>query len=121
MTIKNEKHYELAVQEIYALMKKDSKNITAAEGDQIEILAKAIEYYEDHVLKLMPMPVTINSVVQQKLAEMDITQKQLATMFNMGTSKLSQILNGKRPPDISFLKAVHEKLGVDGNFILEAM
>jgi HTH-type transcriptional regulator / antitoxin HigA len=121
MTINNEEQYQVAIQEIYALMNKGSINITEAEGDQIEILAKAIEYYEDHVLKLMPMPVTINSVVQQKVAEMDITQKQLATMFNMGTSKLSQILNGKRPPDISFLKAVHEKLGIDGNFILEAV
>ena len=121
MKIKDENHYQEAIKQVYALMNKGSNNITEAEGEQIEILAKAIEYYEDHVLKLMPMPVTINSVVQQKVAEMDITQKQLADMFNMGTSKLSQILNGKRPPDILFLKAVHEKLGVDGNFILEAV
>lgn len=69
----------------------------------------------------MPIPVTINAVVQQKDAEMNITQKQLAEMFGRATPKLSQIFNGKRPPDISFLKAVHEKLGIDGNFILETV
>lgn len=29
------------------------------------------------------------------------------------------ILNGKREPDVHFLKAIHEKLGIEGNFILE--
>lgn len=69
----------------------------------------------------MPLPLTINALVQQKVTEMDITQKQLAEMFNMGTAKISQILNGKREPDVPFLKAVHEKLGIDGNFILETV
>jgi len=65
------------------------------------------------------LPVTINNVVAQKMQEMDITQKYLAELLNIGTPKLSQILNGKRQPDVHFLKAVHEKLGIDGNFILE--
>jgi HTH-type transcriptional regulator/antitoxin HigA len=37
----------------------------------------------------------------------------------METTKISQILNGKRQPDVSFLKAAHEKLGLDGNLLLE--
>ena len=40
-------------------------------------------------------------------------------MLGVGAPKLSQILNNKREPDVPFLKAIHEKLGVDGNFILE--
>ena len=60
----------------------------------------------------MPLPVTINVVVQQKIKEMNITQGKLAEMFGMGSAKISQILSGKREPDVSFLKAVHEKLGL---------
>ncbi len=124
--IRNEAQYDQIMAMIENFLQKATigggfHSLNEQEADELHKLSLLAEHYEDHVLKLMPMPVTINSVVQQKVAEMDITQKQLATMFNMGTSKLSQILNGKRPPDISFLKAVHEKLGVDGNFILEAV
>lgn len=69
----------------------------------------------------MPLPVTINALVQKKVTELNITQKQLAEMFNMGIAKISQILTGKREPDIPFLKAIHEKPGIDGNFILETV
>lgn len=100
-------------------MSKGEANITEAEAAEIEAMAKTIEDYEDTVLKIMPLPVTVASIVQEKIIELDISQTQLAKMFGIGKSKLSQILNGKRQPDVPFLKAVHEKLGVDGNFILE--
>ena len=87
-----------------------------AELHQLSLLAAD---YEKNVLQLWPLPVSINAVVQQKIAEMNITQGKLAEMFDMADSKLSKILNGKREPDIHFLKAIHEKLGIDGNLILE--
>lgn len=121
MIISNNQQYKQAIGEVYVLMNKGEKNINDIEAKQIEDMAKAIEYYEDHILKLMPIRITVNTVVQQKATDMDITQKQLAEMLGIGTPKLSQILNGKRPPDVHFLKAVHEKLGIDGNFILEAV
>ncbi len=55
------------------------------------------------------------------MQELDVTQKSLAEMLGIGRSKPSQILNGKREPDVLFLKAIHKKLGIDGNFILESV
>ena len=121
MKITNNIEYKAALKTVYEMMNKGEANISEAETVELEKMAKAVEHYEDYVLKLMPIPVTINAVVQQKVSELDITQKQLAAMFGMATPKLAQILNGKRQPDIRFLKAVHEKLGIDGNFILEAV
>jgi HTH-type transcriptional regulator/antitoxin HigA len=89
------------------------------ETDELEKLSLLAEYYEDNVLNIMPLTVTINAVVQQKISEMNITQGKLAEMFGMGAAKVSQILNGKREPDVHFLKAIHQKLGIDGNFILD--
>ena len=91
------------------------------EADELQSLSLLAEAYEDNVMKVMPLPVTINAVVQQKISEMNITQKELAKMFNMGAAKISQILNGKREPDVPFLKAAHEKLGIDGNVILKTV
>jgi len=119
MKITDNKQYKEALHRVYSLMNKGENSLTDAEAQEIEMISKAIEYYEDYILKLMPMPVTINAIVQQKAEEMDISQKQLAELFGMTPPKLSQILNGKRQPDVSFLKAVHQKLGIDGNFILE--
>ncbi len=119
MKIVNNKEYKEAVHKVYGLMNKGDENITDADARKIEIMAKAIEDYEDNVLKIMPLPITVASIVQDKITEMDITQTQLAQMIGIGKSKLSQILSGKRQPDVPFLKAVHTKLGIDGNFILE--
>ncbi|HEY0261725.1 MAG TPA: helix-turn-helix domain-containing protein [Chitinophagales bacterium] len=94
-------------------------SLSKTENAELKKLSALAEQYEDEVLKVMPLPVTIENVVSVKMQEMNITQAKLAEMLNIGTAKLSQILNSKRKPDVPFLKAIHEKLGVDGNFILE--
>jgi len=94
-------------------------SLTSAEADELSQLSALAEQYEDDVLKIMPLPVTINSIVHHKIRELNITQAKLAEMLGLGTSKLSQILNGKREPDVMFLKAVHSKLGISGDFLLE--
>ena len=83
-------------------------------------MAAAIQDYEK-VHYPFPMPKTLVEMVELKIFEKKINKVTLAKTLGIGTPKLSQILNGKRPPDISFLKAVHKKLGIDGNFILEAV
>ncbi|GAC1300885.1 MAG: hypothetical protein NVSMB24_02550 [Mucilaginibacter sp.] len=93
--------------------------LSAQEKDELSSLSLLAEQYEDNILKIMPLPVTINSVVQHKIKELNLTQSKVAEMLGLRTSKLSQILNGKREPDVSFLKAVHNKLGISGDFLLE--
>lgn len=87
--------------------------------EELSSLSLLAEEYEDNVLQIMPLPITINSVVQHKIKELNLTQAKLAEMLGLGTSKLSQILNGKREPDVMFLKAIHSKLGISGDFLLE--
>jgi transcriptional regulator with XRE-family HTH domain len=40
-------------------------------------------------------------------------------MMGLGKSKLSEVLNGKRKPDVPFLKALYKKLNIDPVFLLE--
>lgn len=93
-------------------------SLNKKESKELEAMSRLVADYEENVLKIWPLPITISDVVQQKIAEMNITQNKLAEIFEITNSKLSKILTGKRDPDILFLKAVHEKLGVDGNLIL---
>ena len=122
--IRNETQYN----QVMALIEKFIAKATERDGfnflsqqqkEELSSLSLLAEQYEDHVLKIMPLPVTINSVVQHKIKELNLTQAKLAEMLGLGTSKLSQILNGKREPDVMFLKAIHSKLGISGDFLLE--
>jgi transcriptional regulator with XRE-family HTH domain len=50
-----------------------------------------------------------------------MNQSMLAVLLNTTGSKISKILSGKQEPDINFLKAIHQHLGIDGNLLLEVV
>lgn len=112
------------MQLIEVLLQKATKgggfeSLTKMETEELKSLSKIAAYYEDHVLKMMPLPVTLTDMIERKMKELNLNQVQLAEKLQIGTAKLSQILNGKRNPDVKFLKKIHEELGIDANFILE--
>jgi len=122
--IRSESQYEQVMELIEKFIKKATdkggfNNLPDADQEELAQLSLLAEQYEDDILKIMPLPITINSIVQHKIKELNISQAKLAEMLGLGTSKLSQILNGKREPDVVFLKALHEKLGISGDFLLE--
>lgn len=124
--IRNEAQYTQVMALIESFIKKATdgggfNSLSTVESDELSTLSQLAENYEDNVLKIMPLPVTINAVVQHKKKEMNLTQAKLAEVLGLGTSKLSQILSGKREPDVPFLKAVHVKLGISGDFLLESI
>ena len=124
--IRNEAQYNQVMALIESFIQKATKGggfhtLSKKEADELNSLSLLAEHYEDNVLKLMPLPLTINAIVQHKINELNINQAKLAEMLGLGTSKLSQILNGKREPDVSFLKALHSKLGISGDFLLESV
>ncbi len=89
------------------------------EAAMLSVFSKLAETYEDNTLMLMPIkPKTLQEAVGFKMAERKLTQAKLAKALGIGAPKLSQILTGKREPDITFLKAVHKKLNIDAAFLL---
>ena len=118
--ITNEIEYSNALNKVHLLMKKGEDNLTDADADveSITSLADRIQAFEK-VHYPFPMPKTIADMVELKMFEKKINRVGLASMLGIDAPKLSQIMNGKRNPDLTFLKAVHQKLGIDGNFILE--
>lgn len=116
--ITTEKEYNEALTQVNELMKKGEDHITESEAKTVVAMAKAIQDYEK-IHYPFPMPKNLVEMVELKMLEKKINRTTLAQMLNIGTAKLSQILNRKRKPDVQFLKAIHEKLGLDGNFILK--
>lgn len=106
---------------IYNLMNKGEANLTSDEMKRMAAMAVAAEEYEDNILGLKPIehPKTIAALLALKMYENKMTQATLATKLGLGKSKLSEILNGKRKPDVAFLKALYEKMHIDPAFLLE--
>lgn len=117
-TLRSEEEYETALEELNTLMKKGEENISDVEADKIEVLALAIQAYED-IHYPFPMCKSVPEMVEQKRFELNLTISGLAELLGLGKTTLSQILNGKRQPDVPFLKAVYQKLDIDPGVLLD--
>jgi len=116
--IENEKVYDATMKKIDALMKKGENKLTNKEAEQIRTLALAAQTYEKSIYTI-PAPKTLEGLIELKMYERKLKQKELAKLLGIGEPKLSQIMSKKRKPDIAFLKAAHKRLGIDGNILLE--
>jgi len=116
--IENEKDYNATMKKIDALMKKGEANLTDKQAEELRVLALAAQVYEKNIYTI-PAPKTLAGLIELKMYERKLKQKELATLLGVGEPKLSQILSKKRKPDVAFLKAAHKLLGIDGNVLLD--
>jgi HTH-type transcriptional regulator / antitoxin HigA len=115
--IKSEAQYRRAMAEILNLMNKGEANLSKSQTDKLRKLAVAAQSYEKSIYTI-PQPTTLEGMIQLKMYERRLKQKELAELMGLSEPKLSQILTGKRVPDVAFLKAAHQKLGIDASFLL---
>lgn len=116
--IKNEADYHQVMTKIDGLMAKGSNKVSKEELNEIRALAQSAQRYEQtrHVIEA---PTTLVGMIEMRMYEMKLRQRDLAKKLDVSEAKLSLIMNGKQKPGIDFLKAVHSQLNIDANFILE--
>ena len=119
--IDSEKQFHQTMILIYDLMNKGEANLTKSDTEKLMAMTIAAEKFEDEVLGLRQIkkPESLSDVIELFMYENKISQAKLADELGIGKPKLSQILTGKRKPDISFLKAIYSKLNLDPKFILD--
>lgn len=116
--IESKQDYNAAMKRIDALMKIGEKNISDEQANELRTLALAANAYEKSIYEI-PAPQTLEGLIELKMYERRLKQKDLAKLMGIGESKLSEIMNRKRPADVAFLKAAHDRLGIDGNLLLQ--
>ena len=77
-----------------------------------------IVYAYEAVNYTIPLPETLQGLIALKMYENKLKQKELAQKLNITDTKLSEIMNHKRKPNLCFLKALHEVFHIDGNLLL---
>jgi HTH-type transcriptional regulator / antitoxin HigA len=81
-------------------------------------LAEAIQQYEQTFVPF-PKPTTLAGMIELRMYELKLKQKDVAALLEVENSRISELLNGKRGLTLDLAKRLHDKLGIDGNFILE--
>jgi antitoxin component HigA of HigAB toxin-antitoxin module len=119
--IKSKREYHQTMIQVYDLMNKGEHSLSEDELSKLSVMAEVAEKYENEVLGLgvLKTPKTIPEMVELKMFEQKISQTTLAEKLGFSPSKVSEILSGKRKPDVPFLKGIYEKLQIDADFLLK--
>jgi HTH-type transcriptional regulator/antitoxin HigA len=111
--IKNEEDYDMALSRIEQLM--DAKPGTA-EMDELELLTALVEMYEERHFPISP-PNPIDAI-KFRMEQLGLSQKDMVPFI--GTkSKVSEVLNGKRPLTLSMMRSLNKGLGISAEVLLK--
>ena len=76
-----------------------------------------IEQFEE-VHFPMGLP-TLQEMIELRMFEMGLKRKDLTALLNTSASRISDYLNGKREITLKVAKALHQKLNIDSDIILQ--
>ena len=116
--INTDADYNSVMAKIDNLMAKGSDKVSKDELAEIRSLAQSAQTYEQGKY-VVEAPSTLTGMIEMRMFEMKLKQKDLAKKLKISDTKLSLIMNGKQKPGIEFLKAVHSELNINAAFILE--
>jgi HTH-type transcriptional regulator/antitoxin HigA len=111
--IKNQKDYDAALSRIEQLM--DAKSGTA-EMDELELLTALVEMYEERHFPIGP-PDPVDAI-KFRMEQLGLAQKDMVPYI--GTkSKVSEVLNGKRPLTLAMMRSLNKSLGISAEVLLK--
>jgi len=118
--IKSKEAYEITMKEIDELMRKGESNLNPKQKERLRTMAEAAEQYED-TYDPLPLPESLPEMIRMRMFQMHLNQSFVAKLLGVSDTKFSLIMSGKQKPDVYFIKAIHSKLKVDANLILQAI
>jgi HTH-type transcriptional regulator/antitoxin HigA len=110
--IKTRREYRSALLRADELM--DARPGTA-EGDELELLSTLIEIYEQrHAPVPPPDPI---AAIRFRMEQENLRPQDLVPFFG-SHSRVSEVLNGKRPLTLTMIRRLHDGLGVPADVLL---
>ena len=113
--IKTRQQFRRYLEEVDRLVALDPDPRTA-EGARLELLAKLVEDYEkEHFTFGKPDPV---EAILFRMEQQGLRQTDLAAIVG-GKNRASEILSRKRPLTLAMIRALHEKLGIPSELLIQ--
>jgi len=111
--IKNEQEYQAALSRLSTLM---DAELGSTEGEELEVLALLIENYEkEHFPVGLPDPI---EAIKFRMEQQGLSRKDLEKIIG-SQSKVSEVLNHKRPLSLAMIRSLHEHLGIPYEVLLK--
>ena len=113
--IKTENEYNKALADAEALVELDPAPGTK-QGDQLELLTFLIsKYEEDHFALGLPDPI---EAIKFRMDQQGLSQKDLVPYIG-SRSKVSEVLNRRRPLSLNMIRALHAGLGIPAEVLIQ--
>ena len=123
--ISNQTEYKAVMADIEVYLQRVTQQgsfdlLTPAKADELHRLVAIAEAFEDSI-PLMPIrvPETLPGMIQVKMAERQMKQKDMATFLDISAARFSEFMNGKRRITIDLAKKLYERLDISPEFILK--
>lgn len=111
--IKSEEEYEAALAYVATLM--DAEPGTQQE-QELELFALLVEQYEHEHFPIDP-PDPVEAILF-RMEQEGLTRKDM-TAYMGSPSKVSEVLNRKRPLSLSMIRALHKGLGIPTDILVQ--
>lgn len=113
--IKTKQQYRRYLKEVQRLVPLDPDPRTA-QGARLELLAKLVEDYEKEQFRFRkPDPV---EAILFRMEEQGLRQTDIARIVG-GKNRASEVLSRKRPLTLAMIRALHEKLGIPSELLIQ--
>ena len=106
----------LRLEELIAIVDDNTPTDDPLAKEFLEVTDIIEQYEEIHFPVGLP---TLQEMIELRMFEMGLKRKDLATLLNTSASRISDYLNGKRQITLKVAKALHQKLNIDSDIILQ--
>lgn len=120
MKIENKQQYYSAMAEIETYLQKGFSKLSKKEDLRLHELSVAVEAYE---MIEYPMPVqpSFNDILIYVMQKKGLSQTELSKSLDVSKSFISEVLSGKKEPNVDLLKNLHFQFHIDGNILLDSL
>ncbi|MBC7776166.1 MAG: helix-turn-helix domain-containing protein [Phycisphaerae bacterium] len=123
--INSEEEYRQVMDRVESYLNKSTAHggfhaLTSSEKEDLQHLSLLAEAWENGI-PLMPIrqPKTLVEMLELKMYERRLKQKDLAELLGVSATRLSEVMQGKRKVNMDLAKRLHSVLKIDAGFILE--
>lgn len=116
--IETYEQYEVFLKRVEYLLETTNEDtpLDSPEMIELDILSKLVsDYSDEHFSVGMP---SLIDILKLRMFEMGLTQKALAEVIGVSTSRINDYITGKCEPTLKIARVMKQKLNIDSDIIL---